>query len=497
MRILLVNPKTEMSNRAVSLPLGLLSIASFLSANGHTVRLLDRTVELQPILETARSFMPDIVGVSLISYKMLEDALFVSGFFKKAGLPVIWGGPTASTLPKAVLNNDCVDAVSIGEGEETWLDLANAYAAGTPDLFSIPGLALRGDGGETVFTPERPFLDLAGLPETDWSFVDVEKYFQTSYGCKRMLYLYASKGCPFSCVFCYNKEFHRCTYRKRPLEQLLNEIKYLVTNHRMDGVYFADELWCRSRSEMREICDALRGLDLDFIWGCQTRIGIFDQEDFEYMFRSGCRWMFFGVESGSKRVLQMMNKRLAYDKVESTFAACKRAGIVTIGSFIAGFPGETPEDLRETVAMIERLDTTLINLNFFIVMPGSDIYRRLVEEGLYPEITDLHRLEEEDFMLRMANNYSEVPMRDLRVVQSWYMWRSFSSGHINVGGKDASFTKKVISDAFKSLRSGTLRDFLRSTWYAVKEFSIIAYFAHAYPGIRKKYGIPGRRARRG
>ena len=83
MRILLVNPKTEMSNRAVSLPLGLLSIASFLSANGHTVRLLDRTVELQPILETARSFMPDIAGGSLISYKMLEDALFVPGFFKK------------------------------------------------------------------------------------------------------------------------------------------------------------------------------------------------------------------------------------------------------------------------------------------------------------------------------------------------------------------------------------------------------------------------------
>lgn len=216
---------------------------------------------------------------------------------------MIWGGPTASTRPKAVLNNDCVDAVSIGEGEETWLDLANAYAAGTPDLFSIPGLALRGDGGETGFTPERPFLDLAGLPETDWSFVDVEKYFQTSYGCRRMLYLYASKGCPFSCVFCYNKEFHRCTHRKRPLEQLLNEIKYLVTNHRMDGVYFADELWCRSRSEIREICDALRGLDLDFIWGCQTRIGIFDQEDFEYMFCSGCRWMFFGVESGSRRVL--------------------------------------------------------------------------------------------------------------------------------------------------------------------------------------------------
>ncbi len=122
-------------------------------------------------------------------------------------------------------------------------------------------------------------------------------------------------------------------------------------------------------------------------------------------------------------------------------------------------------------------------------MPGSDIYYRLVSEGLYPEITDLHRLETEDYMLKMDHNYTSVPIKDLRVVQSWYMWRSFASGNVNVGGEKMSFTKKVITDALKSLRAGTMKDFLFSTWYAVKEFSIIAYFSHAYPGIKKKYGI--------
>ncbi len=493
MNILLINPKADMSNRALTLPLGLLSIASYLSAHGHRVRLLDRAVELQPIETVAEAFSPEIVGVSLISYKSLEDALFVSEYFKKSGLPVIWGGPTASALPKAVFKNDCVDAISLSEGEDTWLDLANAYAAGAPDLSAIPGLALRNGSDGVFYTPERPFLDLAVLPDTDWSFVDVDKYFQSSYGCKKMLYLYSAKGCPFSCVFCYNKEFHRSTYRKRPIAPLLREIRYLVTEHGMDGVYFADELWCRGVREMHETCDALASLQLDFVWGCQTRIGIFQQEDFEYMFRAGCRWVFFGVESGSKRILEKMNKRLAYDKVEETFRACKKAGIVAIGSFIAGFPGETEEDLRQTVAMIERLDTTLINLNFFIVMPGSDIYYRLVAEGRYPEITDLRRLEEEDFMLLLDYNYSEVPARDLRVVQSWYMWRSFSSGNINVGGEKTSFTRKVITDALRSLRAGSLKALVLSGWYAVKEFSIIAFYAHAYSGIRKKYGISRRK----
>ncbi len=490
MRVLLVSPKTEKCNRAKSLPLGLLSIASFLAAHGHQVRLYDRAVEKISLSEAVRAFSPGLVGVSLITYKMLEDALAVSEFCKAKGLPVIWGGPTASVLPEAVFKNACVDAVSVGEGEETWLDLANAYAAGpAPELSRIPGLALRDGSGGVFFTPQRPFTDLSVLPDTDWSFVDVEQYFQTSYGCKRMLYLYSAKGCPFRCVFCYNKEFHRCTYRKRPLEPLLREIRFLVENHGMDGVYFADELWCRSVREMHETCDALKSLQLDFVWGCQTRIGIFGQEDFDYMYASGCRWVFFGVESGSPRVLQAMNKHMDYELVVPTFAACKRAGIVTIGSFIAGFPGETEDDMRQTVALIERLDTTLINLNFFIVMPGSDIYYRLVEEGRYPRITDLHRLEEEDFMLLLKNNFSEISTRDLRVVQSWYMWRSFASNGVRVGKKKMSFTKKVASDALRSLRSGTLKELIPSTWYAAREFLTIAFYAHAFPSVRKKYGI--------
>ncbi len=493
MNILLVNPKTEMLNRSVSLPLGLLSIASYLQYHGHRVRLYDRGVEMCSLDEIAAEFHADILGVSLISYKALEDSITVSEYYKKQGVPVVWGGPTASALPAAVFKNECVDAISLGEGEQTWLELCEKLAAGEKDFSTVAGLALRGDNGEVVFTPQRDFLDLATLPDTDWTFVNVEKYFQSSYGCKRMLYLYFAKGCPFSCVFCYNKEFHRCTYRKRPIETLLREIRYLAENHGMDGVYFADELWCRNSREMHEVCDALTSLQLDFVWGCQTRIGIFDQDDFDYMFRSGCRWVFFGVESGSKRILAAMNKRLAYDKVESTFAACKRAGIVAIGSFIVGFPGETPEDLKQTVEMIERLDTTLINLNFFIVMPGSDIYKQLVSEGRYPEITDLHLLEDEDFMLLLEHNYTTVPAVDLKVVHSWYMWRSFASNNVSVGEEKTSFTKKVILDALKSLHSRSVEGFFRSVWYAGKEFSIIAWYAHTHPKILKKYGIRKKR----
>ncbi len=304
-----------------------------------------------------------------------------------------------------------------------------------------------------------------------------------------MLYLYAAKGCPHNCAFCYNKDFHKCTYRKRPMEAVLREIKYLVENHGMDGVYFADELWCRNVKEMHDTCDSLKSLGLDFVWGGQTRIGLFNEEDFRYMYDAGCRWIFFGVESGSKRILTAMNKHIAYDKIEKTFSDCRNAGIVAIGSFIIGFPGETPEDAKETVRLIKRLNTSLINLNCFIVVPCSDIYYKLIEDGKYSPITDLRDIAENDPMRNLAYNFSEIPGKEMKVIQASIMWNSFLSNNVSANGKRTSFTKKVITDALKSIKGGNLKSFIHSMWSAAMEFLHIFFYAHAYPNIQKKYEL--------
>lgn len=489
MRVLLINPKTEGYSRAITAPLGLLSIASYLEAQGYAVRLYDRTVEKCSLEAVFAEFSAELVGVSLISFLSVYDAEDVSAFFYEKGIPVVWGGPLASELSEAVLKNESVDAVSLGEGEATWLELTRSVEAGDRDFSKIAGLALRGANGEIKKTEERAFLDLGTLPDINWRLVDVEKYFQTSYGCKKMLYLYAAKGCPFSCTFCYNKDFHRCTYRKRPLDTLLREIRFLVENYGMDGVYFADELWCRSVKDMHEICDSLKSLDLDFVWGGQTRIGIFSKEDFAYMYDAGCRWIFFGVESGSREILRRMNKRIAYDKIEQTFADCKAAGIVTIGSFIIGYPDETEEDARQTVALIERLDTSMINLNFFLVLPGTDIYYQLIREGKMDPITDLGTMAEQELLQRVPYNYSAMPDLDLKVIHSFYMWRSFLVHDLSVGGKKTSFTRKVVTDGLKSVKTGSLKAFFGSAWSAGAEFLRIAWYANAHPGVKKKYGI--------
>ncbi len=488
MKILFINPSTSKYNRSVSAPLGLLSIASYLQMKGHTVKIYDRTVSKKAFEEIVEEYKPELCGISLISYKSVTDTLELAEKLKSRNIPVIAGGPLPSVLPEITLDCNLFDAVSIGEGEETWLELAEHYSGKGLALTEIAGLALKDSDGKIIFTKTRPFIDLSVLPSIDWTLVDVPKYFQSSYGCNKMLYLYSAKGCPFSCTFCYNKDFHRSTYRKRPNEILLDEIRFLVENYGLDGVYFADEMWCTNKNEMHEICDSLKNLNLNFVWGCQTRIGVFDKEDFQYMYNSGCRWIFFGIESGSKKMLNIINKKIQYDKIADTFDACRQANIACIGSFIVGLPDETEDDLKETVNLIKRLNTSLINVNYLVLIPGSDIYKTMLSTGRYQEQSTLADFAKVDHLGKLEYNFSKISDIDLKVVRAYFMWKSFTAKDVPGTGK-FQFAKKVIIDALKSVKTGDLISFIVSTWFAGIEFLKNLYYSHMFFSVKKKYNL--------
>lgn len=486
MKVLFINPSTSRNTRAITAPLGLLSIASYLESKGHIVKIYDRTVDKTKLEDIVNDFNPGVVGISMISYKSIADTIYLSEELKKKKITVVVGGPFASTISNAVMEHSFFDAVSVGEGEETWLELVDCLENKASELSSVKGLVIRDSDNKLFFTGERDFIDLATLPPINWELIDTPKYFQSSYGCKKMLYLYSSKGCPHSCTFCFNKDFHKCTYRKRPLTVLLDEIKHLVTNYGMDGVYFADELWCRNKTEMREICTQLKNLNLDFVWGCQTRVGLFDKDDFVYMHECGCRWIFFGIESGSPNVLEKINKKIKYDRIVDTFSACKEAEIACIGSFIVGFPDETTDDLKKTVELISKLDTKLINLNYLVVVPGSDLYKSLIASGRCSELKHLEEFIKTSPMEKLEYNYSEIPDIDIKVVRAYYMWRSFLADDVP-GTKKFDFAKKVITDAVKSVNKGELLSFVMSFYSAGIEFLKTAYYANCFPAIKKKY----------
>lgn len=324
MRVLFVNPAMERYTRQVSFPLGMMSIASYLKANGHTVKIVDRTIKTTNLNKEMKNFKPDIVGVSVFSLKSFTDAEKVTHAAHDYGAMVVWGGIFVSLDIEFTFNNIDIDFISIGEGEATWLDLANDIENGG-DGKSVPGLAYK-EKGEIIYTPERDFMDLSLLPPIDFSLVDVEKYLGTMYGCKKVALLYMSKGCYGECTFCFNKKFHRQCYRVRPVETFLKEVEYLMKNHGVDCIYFADELWCRNKKEVREQCQAFIDSGLGFKWFTETRAGFFDKEDFQlillgipgaqiYCFDNGRLHVCSYEEIDSYRVTEMfINNKKAFLK---------------------------------------------------------------------------------------------------------------------------------------------------------------------------------------
>jgi len=487
MKVLLINPSVGYYTRALSNPLGLLSIGTYLKQNGHEVRIYDRCVDKTKLQTVLKDFLPDITGVSVMSSRGLKDAIKVSKEIKKLGKLVVWGGQMPSMQLELALDNSFVDMISFGEGEKTWLELLECLEKGG-SISEVAGIAYK-ENRKIVCNPCREFADLSEMPVADWTLIDVPKYMQTYLGCNKMMYIYSSKGCPCRCAFCSNVNFHKSTHRKRPNAHVIEEIKYLIDNHGLDGVYFSDELWCAKRSEMLDFCQRIHDNSMNFHWGVQLRIGMFGEEDFKTMYDAGCRWVFFGIESGSKEMLERIHKNIDFNKIKPTFEALKKIGITGIGSFIVGFPDETVEQLKDTVKLINSIDANLTPIYHFTPLPGTELYDKMVSGGRYRAAKTLEESAKVVATESVGKNLSAVPDRDLRVIRSWFHWKGFTNKTAYTSGKSFEFAKQTIISGLHSISMKGPVSFLVNGFSALYEFLYVFWYSHAYPGIIKKYEL--------
>ena len=488
MKVLLIFPSVGYFTLGMSNPLGLLSIGTYLKQNGHDVKIFDRCVDKTKLEKVVNDFSPDIVGLSVMSSRGLKDAIKISKYIKETiKKPVVWGGQFSSLQMNLIMENDYVDIVSFGEGEETWKELAYCYENNEP-IDDVLGIAYRKDG-KVIENPCRPFADLRDMPIADWSLIDVPKYMQNYLGCNKMMYIYSSKGCPCRCSFCPNASFHKSTHRKRPNEYVIEEIKYLIDNYGVDGIYFSDELCYTKRSDMQDFCRRVHENNLNFHWGVEMRVGIFNEEDYQTMYDAGCRWVYFGVETGSPEMLKKIHKNIKLEDVKPSVDALKRIGITTICSFIIGFPDETADQLRETIKAINTIDSDLTPIHHFTPIPGSEAYNEVVAQNKYKAAKNLMDLTKSVDIETVGTNLSAVPTTDLRVIRSWYNWKAFTSKSATYSGKPFEFAKQTILSGLHSISLKGPISFLVNGFAALHEFLYVFWYSHAYPGIIKKYEL--------
>ncbi|MGI6249256.1 MAG: B12-binding domain-containing radical SAM protein [Acutalibacteraceae bacterium] len=489
----MINPKVKKYYKSVTSPLGILAIATYLKTKGYNVKIIDACLRRFNYRDVIADYKPDVVGISLMSPKSITDAMKISEIARSCNLPVIWGGALASLIPKIILEENMGDYVVIGEGEVTFDELLCCLRKGT-EPEEVKGLAYK-SGGEVRVNNDRAFADLKDFPVLDWSLVNPSDYFQSMLMAEKMLYLYSGKGCPGRCTFCFNRDYNKCVYRKRPMEYCVEEIKRLVTVDGADGIHFADELWGRNKEEINDNCLKLRGSGVEFFWGCNLRIGICDSDDFRTMYEAGCRWIFFGVESGSEVMQRKIKKGIRLDRVEETIKSCSAAGIVPITSFIVGFPGETREDIKKTVDLAEKIPMAMYDFNFFFPLPGTEMAEELVEQGKLKYPKTLKAFSKFIQTEKLQFNFSNIPKKEIKVIRAYFMWSSLTKKVTLSGSKPKgnSFFNKAVKDAFKGLKGLGIKDSILLFIYDAWIFADILSSLLFYPGTRKKYGLTKRK----
>jgi radical SAM superfamily enzyme YgiQ (UPF0313 family) len=260
-------------------------------------------------------------------------------------------------------------------------------------------------------------------------------------------------------------------------------IKYLVENFGLDGVTFADDLLSPNREFLHTFCEGIRDSGIEFVWGCEFRADTCEKEDLQLLYDSGCRWIFFGIESASPERQRLLRKGIDLEKTKRTIRYCEEIGIVSSASFMIGMPDEEPEELMQTLEYMRELNANFIIASIFGILPGSEIYRNFVKEGKLkaPETyKDWLKLK---WMDAVGVNFSNIPEKELRVVSSCVLLNIF-----NNKVESRIWAKRVISQVLQKLKMISFKS-LVLLFVSIKEFSSILYYALFFPKIRKKYGL--------
>ena len=368
-----------------------MSIAAFLRQRGLTeLRILDmrvRDLSLEQARAEIAAYQPDVVGITALSLEARSaHQLLALARGVRPGCTTIIGGPYPTATPELALSDPLLDYAVLSEGEETAWELLNALsqvaAASEVDPRSIAGLAYRDQDGGTILTPPRaPIADMDSLPWPAYDLVDMEATFSQlgthlspQQARARYAPVFTSRGCPFGCIYCQHMFGRQIRYRSP--ENVLAQIVHLVETYGVREIHFEDDSFNvdmdRAKRIFELIAEADLGIKLAFPNGVRA-----DRVDEAFMAKgkaAGVYSIAFGIEAVSPRICKMIHKGLSVEKVTQAIDLAFKYGIWSIGFFMLGFPGETREEMQQTIEFAVRSKLTTASLHSVIPLPATPLW---------------------------------------------------------------------------------------------------------------------------
>jgi anaerobic magnesium-protoporphyrin IX monomethyl ester cyclase len=374
---------------AVLPPLGLAYVAAALEKADFQVEILDNYQLNKPIdyvkFEIKR-LDPEIVGMtcgSVTYQKCIETAKAVKEV--KPSCKIVVGGWHPSYLPNSMLQHPEIDYVIMGEGENAMVELVNSLTKGGDEPIStIPGLAYRYEG-KIIKNVPRVISDLDQIPYPARHLLPMQIYDRKiDYLSVRPVdVVNVIRGCPYACAYCETKKLMGNKLRAFSPHVVVDEIESLVNNYGSKGIYFVGDNFTINKRYTVKICNLMKKRKLDIEWVCDTRVDLLSRDLLKEMRSAGCKSIFFGIQSGSPRILKKLNIKFTREQVVKAFNLVREEGINIACSFMLGIPGETVEDMEVTNRFAKELDPDWCHFYVFIACPTSRLYEEVLQKGLY------------------------------------------------------------------------------------------------------------------
>ena len=370
----IINPAEAEKSGSLIPPLGLALINSALKSHGYQTSVIDLTFDTN--LEQVKEILAK-GGIYLITFtttlvpRVQEVIRIIRA--KDPAAYIVGGGAHPVARKEHVFDDVDMDAVALGEIRLT--ELADALHSTEPDrgLAGVQGLIFKSRGSVHINPPVDSWVQLDSLPLPDYHAFPVEKYFSAQGF--RAVALSTSRGCPYRCTFCQPILFNLFGKKVRYASpaRVVDEVEHLVKTLNVDFLIFVDDTFAFYQDRVVEICKEIVRRKIHVLWRCQTRVGL-RRDVLEWMKRAGCFLIAFGVESGSQKILDTVDKDATVEMAEDTFRHCKELGILTHAFLMIGNIGETQETLNDTLKLAEKIKPSFYCLSIATPYPGTYLH---------------------------------------------------------------------------------------------------------------------------
>ncbi len=378
--VLLIFPPLEEKSSKIGgnfPPLNLIFLAAPLEQAGYGVKLIDcrLTRDYVEQIKAGLQHKPLLAGITCMTGYQIISALQISQLIRKIDpqLPIVWGGVHPSLLPHQTIKHPAIDIIVRNEGEITLVELAKTLQAGG-SLKGLPGIFYK-ENGQVIENPMREWVDMETLPMPAWHLIkdNIQNYTQGG-----VLRVHSSRGCPHKCSFCYNKGYNKGHLSAKAGKKICDEIEFLSKEFNLRKFHFVDDNFLSNRKRAIDFCRALKEKGLNINWGFSIRIDYIKEALISALAEAGVNDCFIGVESGSQRILDKINKGIKLEQIKAANRLLKKYNIMGRYSFMVGFPFEEYEDVVQTiqlaVGLYDENPNTEFNFNNYTPYPGTELY---------------------------------------------------------------------------------------------------------------------------